>query len=131
VFRSAYINVFDFVLGNTGFDAAAIRHQPSTSQILAAGLQRSARSLSNLAGLLEGGGRRSSTNGNLAGLSESSSGAATPNGGSNGGSGHHAAESLGEDAPVGDGSTVEPDTSTKVLQTHQPQHPDAASGLAG
>ena len=36
VFRSKYLAVFDFVLGNTGFQSASIRHNPSNLELLLA-----------------------------------------------------------------------------------------------
>ena len=58
VFRSKYLAVFDFVLGNTGFETAGISHSPSNGQLLAVAARRVegtglflAQSMTNLAGL--------------------------------------------------------------------------------
>ncbi|KAG7673374.1 hypothetical protein Ndes2526B_g03184 [Nannochloris sp. 'desiccata'] len=54
VFRSKYLTVFDFVLGNQGFADAGIKHSPSNGQLLTAlsvKLSRSMKSISNLAAL--------------------------------------------------------------------------------
>ncbi|PRW57029.1 hypothetical protein C2E21_4128 [Chlorella sorokiniana] len=55
VFRSSYLAVFDFILGNTGFSQASISHQPSNAELV----MRSVRSMSNLLqrGSGNGGGR--------------------------------------------------------------------------
>lgn len=110
VFRGPYLNVFDFILGNTGFKEG-ISHQPSNVQLLAHSLdraartmQRSSQSLSNLAGLLAGGngegagsGRRSAS-GSYAGLVRGGSGG-------QGGSGNQASVLGGRGGSTGPGSS--------------------------
>ncbi|KAL4452113.1 hypothetical protein ABPG75_007775 [Micractinium tetrahymenae] len=39
VFRSSYLNVFDFILGNTGFQHASISHQPSNAEYILRGMR--------------------------------------------------------------------------------------------
>jgi hypothetical protein len=54
VFKSKYLEVFDFVLGNSGFDAGIITHAPSNAQLVTMAsdkLLRSVRSVSNLKSL--------------------------------------------------------------------------------
>ncbi|KAI3438019.1 hypothetical protein D9Q98_000462 [Chlorella vulgaris] len=61
VFRTGYLNVFDFILGNTGFKGG-ISHHPNNAALIRSGMQRSAASLTNLAGMLRSGnGQRPSS----------------------------------------------------------------------
>ena len=54
VFKSKYLVVFDFILGNCGFEQAGIRHAPSNGELLGA----LRRSMSNLAGFTSGRSER-------------------------------------------------------------------------
>jgi len=65
VFKSKYLAVFDFILGNTGFESAGVQHVPSNGELLlvaghrlevnAAALLRGVKSAADLVGLYNHG----------------------------------------------------------------------------
>ena len=55
VFKSKYLAVFDFILGNTGFKSAGISHAPSNTELLQMAGRSFRRSMSQL-GFAQGGG---------------------------------------------------------------------------
>lgn len=72
VFKSKYLAVFDFILGNTGFESAGVQHVPSNGQLLiaaghrlevnAAALLRGVKSAADLVGLYNHGHSLSQNN---------------------------------------------------------------------
>ncbi|PSC71174.1 hypothetical protein C2E20_5468 [Micractinium conductrix] len=74
VFRSTYLNIFDFILGNTGFQSAAISHMPSNAEFVSRGLHTvaSLTQLNTLASLYRGGAGNGNGNGSGAASGTSS-----------------------------------------------------------
>jgi hypothetical protein len=109
VFRSKYLAVFDFVFGNAGFSAGAVRHEPSNADLIRGAGMRVARSIgriSSMTGLGSGadlaamaGGRA----GGRAGPSRLAPPPASPLPTTRGGAGSSSTSSIGSNSSSGGG----------------------------